>query len=126
MTEMDVTYIFISYISVTTQRQARSFFRKSDKISFFENKEFVDIGKAESYSNLLSAANNEFEEIILYQELLLNALCILDEMEKHILYEKYINQRSDFDIGKDFSISGQMISKKKRKILGKLKDFFLE
>ena len=64
------------------------------------------------------------EEKIASEEVLFNSLNFLDDEERWIVFEKFINQRSDNDIGKDLSVSSQMISKKKRKILEKIKKFF--
>ncbi|RGW10552.1 sigma-70 family RNA polymerase sigma factor [Enterococcus asini] len=127
MTEMDITYIFIRYISVTIKRQAGAHYGRSNKISYYENKEFIDSLDAEINENSLSISsttNETIEEKIASEEVLFKSLNFLDDEERWIVFEKFINQRSDNDIGKDFSVSSQMISKKKRKILKKLKSFF--
>lgn len=129
MTEMDITFIFISYIKVTIQRQAKAFYRRCYKITYYENEEFIENIEIEKeiigyHSRSESFLNDNFEEKLSHQEILLKGLSSLDETEKYIIREKFLNQRSDFDIGKDFSISGQMISKRKRKILSKLESFF--
>lgn len=130
MTEMEITYVFVRYISVTIQRQSKAFYRRYNRITYHENKEFIDNIDIEQkiiecYSKSSSAFYGNFEEKLSYQELLYEGLSSLNEMEKYIIYEKYLNKRSDVDIGKEFSISSQMVSKRKRKILSKLKNYFL-
>ncbi|MGL9814039.1 sigma factor-like helix-turn-helix DNA-binding protein [Enterococcus sp. DIV0098] len=129
MTEMDITFIFIRYISVTIKRKARAFYRKYDRIFFNENKEFIENIDLDNEivlfcSNSSSVFYKDIEEKLTYQELLFEGLDSLNEMEKQIICEKYFKQRSDSDIGKGYSVSSQMISKRKRKILYKLKSFF--
>lgn len=126
---MDVTYVFIRYISVTIQRQARAFYSRCNKIIYHENKEFIESVEierslSENYSFSSSSFYNSVDEKITYQDQLIRGLMSLDDVEKFIIYEKFLNQRSDVDIGSFFSISGQMVSKKKRKILSKLKELY--
>ena len=130
MTEMEITYIFTSYISVTIRRQSKAFYRRIQKVSYHESKEFIESGELENkmlefHTNSSDLFISNFEEKLLYQELLLKSLSSLTEMEKYIVCEKYLHQRSDVDIGKDFSVSGQMISRRKLEILRKLKKSFL-
>lgn len=129
MTEMDITYAFIRYISVTIRRQARAFHNRYSAITYNENIEFVEnlVTDKEGVEYYLSSSNplyKSFDDRLVHQELLMRGLDSLNETEKYVIHEKFLNQRSDADIGKDFSISSQMISRKKRKIIGKLKHFF--
>lgn len=129
MIEMEITYIFIKYISVTIQRQATAFYRRHNRITFNENIEFIEDFETDQkivnqYSEFSNILNKNFDEKFLCQELLMNGLESLSEIERYIIYEKYLNQRSDLDIGREFSISSQMVSKKKRKIIDKLKKHF--
>ncbi|MDT2556640.1 sigma-70 family RNA polymerase sigma factor [Enterococcus raffinosus] len=129
MTEMDVTFIFIRYISVTIKRQSKTFYNRFNKIYYYENKEFVENIEIEKrpiefYSSSSSYCFDNLEEKIFYRELLHEGLNSLTDMEKQLICEKFINQRSDADIGKELSVSSQMASKRKRIILGKLKSFF--
>lgn len=130
MTEIDITHIFISYISVTIRRQAKAFFDRTSKIVKHEAIEFIESFQVEkeiddSIYNQSLDLYDSLEEKWLYQEMLLTGIKSLDQNEQFIICEKYLKNRSDADIGKEFSISGQMISKKKRKILRKLKYFLL-
>lgn len=130
MTEMDITYVFTRYISVTIQRQAKTFYRRNNRITYYENKELIENINIEremldSSPELAKSYFDNFEENLTYQEILSKGLGALSEIEKYIICEKFLNKRSDADIGSEFSISSQMISKRKRKILGKLKNFFL-
>lgn len=129
MTEMEITYVFIRYISVTIQRQSKAFYRRQNKITYHENKELIeniDIEQRlfENFSNQSNSFCGNFDEKLSFQELLIKGLSSLSEIEKYIIFEKFINQRSDNDIGKEFSISSQMVSKRKRKVLDKLKTVF--
>lgn len=131
MTEMDITYIFIKYISVTIRRHSKAFNQRRAKVSYYECKEFIEnIELEKRMEDLSSSPSNylypSYEEKVSYQKLLLDGISSLDEMELYIIREKFLHQRSDSDIGKDFSVSGQMISRRKRNILSKLKNFFLE
>lgn len=126
---MDITYIFVRYITVTIKRQAKAFYYRYNRIFYYENKEFIESIEIEneaieSKPNSSTSFYRNIEEKFSHQELLLEALNSLDDMEKQIIYEKFLNRRSDADIGKEYS-SGQMVSKKKRKILGKLRSSFL-
>ena len=130
MTEMEISYIFTNYIYVTIQRQAKAFFDRSYKIIYYEpaefnvncqNEEKLEENKfVKSYSVYTS-----IDERILNKEFLRKAFVSLETVERYIIFEKFFNNRSDADIGKEFSVSSQMISKRKRKILEKLKKFSL-
>lgn len=129
MTEMEITYIFTRYISVTIKRQAKAFYRRYNRIFYYENKELIENIEIEdemfkSYTDSSRSVYKNIEERLSYQDLLFEGLNSLNDMEKQIICEKYIKIRSDADIGKDFSISSQMISKRKRKIIAKLKSLF--
>lgn len=129
MTEMEITYVFIRYISVTIKRQAKAFYNRHNKVYYYENKEFIESIEIEErtiecHLNSSSFFYGDFEEKMSYQDLLCESLNSLDEIERRLLYEKYLNQRSDVDIGNDYSISSQMVSRRKRKILDKLRKFF--
>lgn len=52
-TEMDFTYIFICYVSVTLQRQANAFYKKQANLFSYESLEFIE--------------SKEMEEAIQYQ-----------------------------------------------------------
>lgn len=127
---MDITYIFARYITVTIKRQANAFYHRYNRIIYYENKDFIENNEIENEtiegnSNSSTSFYKNIEEKVSQQELLLEGLNSLDDIEKKIICEKFLKQRSDADIGKEYSISGQMVSKKKRKILGKLKNFFI-
>lgn len=126
MTEMDATYIFIRYISVTVKRQAQTFYHRLNKTFYYEEKEFVentDMESKEVHSKLLNSIYENIDDRLFRQELLINGLNSLNMMEKQIIREKYYLQKSDAEIGIFFSVSGQMISKRKRNIINKLKSF---
>lgn len=129
MTEMELTYMFIRYVSVAIKRQAGAFYRRHNKLVFYENeelKENLEVEKtSEYYLNYPSIFCGNIDEKLIHQELLTKGLKSLDDKEAKLLCEKFLNQRSDFDIGNEYSVSSQMISKRKRKILRKLASFFV-
>ena len=129
MTELEITYIFIRYITIAIERKAKEFYHKYNKILFHENQELIENidsvkEKTENDWNSMSCFYGNIEEKITFQELIFEGLNSLDFFEKQIIREKFLNERSDMDIGKNFSVSSQMISKKKRKILNKLKSIY--
>ena len=131
--EMNITYIFIRYITVTIKRQVRAFYRRYNKVIYQENKEFIENCLniieieneiIENRTDLPSAFYEDLEKKLSYQDLLFKGLNSLNDIEKRIMYEKFSEQRSDADIGKEYSVSSQTISKRKRNTLGKLRNYF--
>lgn len=127
-TEMDITYIFICYVSVTLQRQANAFYKKQGKLFSYESLEFIDSKEIEEaiqyqYGNHLLP--EELIELDFRNEKIYTSLASLTKVEQYILKEKHVNQRSDASIGKDMRISGQMVSKKKRQAYAKLRKILL-
>ena len=41
MTELEITYIFIRYITIAIERKAKAFYHKYNKILFHENQELI-------------------------------------------------------------------------------------
>lgn len=131
--EMNITYIFIRYITVTIKRQVRAFYRKYNKVIYQENKEFIENCLniieieneiIENRTDLPSAFYEDLEKKLSYQDLLFKGLNSLNDIEKRIMYEKFLEQRSDADIGKEYLVSSQTISKRKRNTFGKLRNYF--
>lgn len=116
--ELEITYIFISYLTVTLQRQAGTFYKKKFRINSYESKELID-----EEINLTPENFNSFEKMDFkfQMEELIDNFHLLTKIERFILLEKHVKQRSDADIGKALHISGQMVSKKKRKAYVKLR-----
>ncbi|EGO6739728.1 sigma-70 family RNA polymerase sigma factor [Enterococcus faecalis] len=119
--ELEITYIFISYLTVTLQRQASAFYKKKFRINSYESKELID-----EEIDLTTENFNSFEKIDFQFQLeeLVDNFHLLTKIERFILLEKHVKQRSDADIGKALHISGQMVSKKKRKAYAKLRKIF--
>lgn len=125
--ELEITYIFIRYITVTLQRQANTFYKKQLKIFSHESKELIEEEINKSVNNFeFSKMPIPDEEVIFHCQVkeLLDSLQLLTKEEYFILIEKHVKRRSDADIGKDLHISGQMVSKKKRNAYTKLKNNF--
>lgn len=128
-TEMDFTYIFICYVSVTLQRQANAFYKKQSKLFSYESLEFIESKEMEEALNYQYENNQLLPEKLIElgyrNEEIYTSLTSLTEVEQYILKEKHVNQRSDASIGKDMQISGQMVSKKKRQAYAKLRKILL-
>lgn len=128
-TEMDFTYIFICYVSVTLQRQANAFYKKQGKLFSYESLEFIESKEMEEAIQCQYGNNkllpDKLIELGYRSEKIYTSLASLTEVEQYILKEKHVNQRSDASIGKDIQISGQMISKKKRQAYAKLRKILL-
>lgn len=124
-TEMDFTYIFICYVTVTLQRQANAFYKKQGKLFSYESLEFIESKEMEEAIQYQYGNNQLLPEKLIElgyrNEKIYSSLVTLTEVEQYILKEKHINQRSDASIGKDIQISGQMVSKKKRQAYAKLR-----
>ncbi|MGM0210294.1 MULTISPECIES: sigma factor-like helix-turn-helix DNA-binding protein [unclassified Enterococcus] len=126
-TEMDVTYIFIRYITVTLQRQANAFYNKQGKIFSHESQELTEFNQNEQTGSLNEKGftpEEIFEMNFENEQLRLSLSCLTND-ELFILSEKYSKRLSDAEIGKKLHVSSQMISKKKRKAFAKLKEYFL-
>lgn len=128
-TEIDITYIFIRYVTVTLQRQANTFYKNQGKIFSHESTELTEFNQSEQTGKLWlneKGFNPEeiFEKNFENEQLYLSLSCLTNE-ELFILREKYSKKLSDADIGKKLHVSSQMISKKKRKAFAKLKKFLL-
>ncbi|ELS0478055.1 sigma-70 family RNA polymerase sigma factor [Enterococcus faecalis] len=128
-TEMDFTYIFICYVSVTLQRQANAFYKKQGKLFNYESLEFIESKEMEEALNYQCENNQLLPEKLIElecrNEKISTSLASLTEVEQYILKEKHVNQRSDASIGKDMQITGQMVSRKKRQAYAKLRKILL-
>lgn len=128
-TEMDFTYIFICYVSVTLQRQANAFYKKKGKLFSYESLEFIESKEMEEALNYQYEINQLLPEKLIEleyrNEKIYTSLASLTEEEQYILKEKHVNQRSDASIGKDMQISGQMVSRKKRQAYAELRKILL-
>lgn len=128
-TEMDITYIFIRYATITLQRQASSFYKNQGKLFSYESTELTEFNQSEQTGKLYLNENEftpeEIFEINFQNEQLRASLSCLTNEEFFILNEKYSKKLSDADIGKKLHVSSQMVSKKKRKAFSKLKEFLL-
>ncbi|HBI6482363.1 TPA: sigma-70 family RNA polymerase sigma factor [Listeria monocytogenes] len=128
-TEMDFTYIFICYVSVTLQRQANAFYKKQGKLFSYESLEFIESKEMEEALHYQYGNNHllpeKLVELDYRNKTIYTSLASLTKEEQYILKEKYVNQRSDASIGKDMQISGQMVSRKKRQAYAKLRKILL-
>lgn len=118
-TEMDVTYIFIRYITVTLQRQANAFYNKQGKIFSHESQELTEFNQNEQTGSLNEKGftpEEIFEMNFENEQLRLSLSCLTND-ELFILSEKYSKRLSDAEIGKKLHVSSQMISKKSAKLL---------
>ncbi|HFK6199142.1 sigma factor-like helix-turn-helix DNA-binding protein [Listeria monocytogenes] len=128
-TEMDITYIFIRYVTVTLKRQANAFYKNQGKIFSHESIELTEFNQSEQTGKLQLnekgfTPEEIFEQNFDREQLHLSLSCLTND-ELFILSEKYSKKLSDAEIGKKMHVSSQMISKKKRKAFAKLKEFLL-
>lgn len=128
-TEMDITYIFIRYVTVTLQRQANTFYKNQGKIFSHESIELTEFNQNEQsgtqWIRAKESTPEEIFEINFQNEQLHSSLLCLTNEEQFILSEKYSKRLSDAEIGKKLHVSSQMISRKKRKAFAKLKERLL-
>ncbi|EGO5166164.1 sigma-70 family RNA polymerase sigma factor [Enterococcus faecalis] len=128
-TEMDITYIFIRYVTVTLKRQADTFYKSQGKIFSHESTELTEFNQRKQTGKLWHAEKGFTPEEIFEKkfecEQLCSSLSCLTNEELFILSEKYSKKLSDAEVGKKLHVSSQMISKKKRKAFAKLKKFLL-
>ncbi|EHL5825901.1 sigma-70 family RNA polymerase sigma factor [Listeria monocytogenes] len=126
---MDITYIFIRYVTVTLKRQANAFYKNQGKIFSHESKELTEFNQNEQsgelWLNEQGFTPEEIFEMNFEKERLRLSLSYLTNEELFILSEKYSKKLSDANIGKKLHVSSQMVSKKKRKAFAKLKEFLL-
>lgn len=125
LNDEEISFIFIKYIQKTLTNQANKYYQKkriySNDFPYEENL---------TESELKDLASNEFkqkndpmtifdskETISRIEKNYIN----LSTDEKFLLYEKYFEKKSDREIAKNFGISSQALSKRKRKILKKLR-----
>lgn len=128
-TEMDITYIFIRYVTVTLKRQANAFYKNQGKIFSHESTELTEFNQSEQRERLRLnekgfTPEEIFEKNFECEQLRLSFLCLTND-ELFILSEKFSKKLSDAEIGKKLHVSSQMISRKKRKAFAKLKERLL-
>lgn len=126
-TEVEITYIFIRYIAVTLERKANEFYKKQGNVFYkesqelVESKEIIDQIAAQGITFFMP---EEFLEKKIQSEQIHLSLLKLTSEEFFILEEKFLENKSDAEIGHILRCSSQAISKKKRKIYAKLREIF--
>ena len=138
--EEKITYEFIRYIHQAMIHEKIKYSQKSD-IKRREKNGIKIIQDGNITANLDTSHNKkkEFMPIYSYEELekkmdyenlekyiddtdLANSIGNLTNKEKLILYMKYVEGKKDTTISREFGISSQAVSKRKRNILKKIKE----
>lgn len=137
--EKKITYEFIKYIHQAMIHEKIKYIQKSD-IKRREKNE-IEIIQDDKFIVNLDSLNNKRKDFIPiyscedlekkmdYENLekyiddtdLANSIGNLTNKEKLILYMKYVEGKKDTEISKEFGISSQAVSKRKRNILKKIK-----
>lgn len=120
----EIAYIFIRYISVTLLNEKRSYIKKKNNQHVMtDQNDLLDNLPSKEISYIETADYHTLENYVNSYDLA-NAIASLSSAEKHLLYEKYVLSKKDIEIAKQLNISSQAISKRKRKILDKIRKFF--
>lgn len=123
--DKEITYMFIKYIHQTLLNEKKKYIRNT-------NRKKIDVVYDEKALENLQSPNNSLLEVIdevNYVHLenyisdvdLSNSIGMLSDQEKYIVFKKFVEGVKDTQLAKEFGISSQAVSKKKRNILKKLK-----
>ncbi|MDU5337094.1 hypothetical protein [Enterococcus sp.] len=122
--EKEISYIFVKYVHSALLNQANKYYKNSERrsllLSYEENYTESELWKIKLHD--LESTDNPLKLLELKENLsdINEQFNGLTMQEKSILFEKYVYQKSDFEIGQEYSLTSQAISKKKRAALKKL------
>ena len=105
---------------------------KAEKIVIDEEKQTIAFipGKEDSYERLLQMSEQfkdekvDVEEQVIKEieiQVLYSSIQRLSEDEQQLLLKIYVEERTERELAKEYGVSQNMINKRKRSILGKLK-----
>lgn len=124
--EKEISYIFVKYVYSALTNQANKYYKNSEKqsvpLNYEENYTESELWKMNLYDLELIESPLKILELKEKMSEINEHFNELTMQEKSILFEKYINQKSDYEIGQEYSLTSQAISKKKRAALKKLKN----
>jgi len=126
--DMEKTYLFIRYIQTSLTHERLNYLRNNKKRSseiLIEDQFLLNISSAEK--NFLEEIN--LKDVIHFENYvednkLSDSIASLTDIEKIILFKRYIQGYNDIVIAKEFNVTSQAISKRRRKILNKIKNKF--
>lgn len=126
LNDEEVSFIFIKYIHQTMINQANKYYKKkSINDKDFKYEENLTESKLVGLYSLDYENHQDPSTIIISKDTLKRIdynFKNLSSADKQLLFEKYIGNKSDREIASKFGISSQAVSKRKRKILSKLRD----
>ncbi|EGO2518526.1 sigma-70 family RNA polymerase sigma factor, partial [Enterococcus faecalis] len=112
--EVEVNYLFVSYVQQSIKNSASACLKKKQKYShtYFPTDSLEDIMRSsisESYLSLDFISESEIMNLENFaeNEALSRAIEQLNFKEKKLLYEKYIQCKTDSEIARIFDISRQ-------------------
>ncbi|EAK9250446.1 sigma-70 family RNA polymerase sigma factor [Listeria monocytogenes] len=128
--EVEVNYLFVSYVQQSIKNSASACLKKKQKYShtYFPTDSLEDIMRSsisESYLSLDFISESEIMNLEKFaeNEALSRAIEQLNFKEKKLLYEKYIQCKTDSEIARIFDISRQGVSIFRKRLLKKLEVF---
>ncbi|MGC5455854.1 sigma-70 family RNA polymerase sigma factor [Enterococcus faecium] len=125
---MEKTYLFIRYIQKTLLHEKLNYVRNNKKRRseiLIEDEFLHSISSCEKtlLEDIKLEDINHFEDYIENNKLA-NSLTSLTDVEKFILFKRYVRGNNDTEIAKEFNVTSQAISKRRRNILNKIKNKF--
>ncbi|WP_314576418.1 sigma factor-like helix-turn-helix DNA-binding protein [Enterococcus gilvus] len=123
--ENEIAYLFIKYIQQTLINEKRKYIRNSirKQIPIMGEEYLLENLENEKEALLETADEKDYQHLEDFIEdiNLTNAIVKLTNIEKYILYKKFVEKETDKTLAKEFGISSQAVSKKKRNIIKKLR-----
>lgn len=114
--EKEISYIFVKYVYSALTNQANKYYKNSEKqsvpLNYEENYTESELWKMNLYDLELIESPLKILELKEKMSEINEHFNELTMQEKSILFEKYINQKSDYEIGQEYSLTSQAISKK--------------
>ncbi|CWU74779.1 TPA_asm: sigma-70 family RNA polymerase sigma factor [Listeria monocytogenes] len=128
--EVEINYLFVSYIQQSIKNSSNACLKKKQRYShnYFPTDTLEDIMVNSFCDSYLSFDSIQESDIITLEqftenEALSKALGKLSLKEKRLLYEKYIQCKTDNEIATILKISRQGVSIARKRILKKLEEF---
>lgn len=128
--EVEINYLFVSYIQQSIKNSSNTCLKKKQKYSniYFPTDTLEEIMVNSFYDTYLSLDSIQEIDIVVLEkftenEALAKALGKLSLKEKKLIYEKYIQCKTDNEIATILKISRQGVSVARKRILKKLEEF---
>ncbi|ATO43031.1 MULTISPECIES: sigma-70 family RNA polymerase sigma factor [Lactobacillaceae] len=124
MSDQDVKQAFSHYAKLSLVNKTRSLYSQEQhqvpQMSLNEETVEYPIEERPPIVKLLTAEQAVHLEEYFVNERLIMSVARLTDLQKKLLYYKYVEQLSDKAIGQIFHVSSQAISKQHRKVLSKI------